>query len=317
MLIISVATSDELSLPLPSSVDHPTTYSAMIAQAKFATIANKIYNEFLLAHISNAVINEELAHRFEEELRLWRLALPDYFFDVESLSWFLGLRAVVPWREQNLRMILWRGGQRSSKTRLRSEFAVQKCLQVAIESVQAICNFCISNERLHQGLSWYAIYFLFQAVLVLDVGLLQAPEDALATTWKSVIDQARQCLTQLGTTNGAALRCISVLNRIHAHHQTVASSNQRQAGQSPGPDPLRHFEDPTLEDGQVDYSMHQAYTADPALQFFLDGPPVTNLFEGVSGFPNTQEHHNFDYIPGDFYSMDDFDMSMNWHDNQY
>jgi transcriptional regulatory protein GAL4 len=304
-------------MPLQPAVDHPTTYSAMIAQSKLAAIANKIYNEFLSAHISNAVISEELSHRFEEELRLWRLALPDYFFDAECPSWFLGPRAVILWKEQNLRMILWRGGQRSYKTRSRSEIAVQKCLHVAIESVQAICNFCTSSGRLHQGLSWYAIYFLFQAVMVLDVGLLQAPEDALATTWKSVIDQARQCLTQLGITNAAALRCISVLNRIHTHHQSVAYSNQRSAAQSPRPDALGNFGDTPLQDGQADYSMHQAYPADPALQFFLDGPPMNNLFDGVSGFPSTQEHQNFDYIPGDFYNMDDFDMSMNWQENQY
>lgn len=304
-------------MSLPPAVSRPTTYSAMIAQAKLAAIANKIYNEFLAAHIKDVVINEELAHRFEEELRLWKVALPDYFFDVESPSWFLGPRAVVFWKEQNLRMMLWRGGQRSNKTKSRSEVAVQKCLHVAIESVQAICNFCTSFGQLHQGLSWYAIYFLFQAVLVLDVGLLQAPEDALASTWKSAIDQARQCLSQLGTTNGAALRCISVLNRIHMHHQSVASSSQSQAVSPRGTESLGEFDISGHPDGPVDYSTHQIYPADPALQFFLDGQPMTDLFDGVNGFPSTQEHQNFDYIPGDFYGVDEFDLSMNWHDNQF
>ncbi|TVY84637.1 Regulatory protein GAL4 [Lachnellula suecica] len=309
-------TSDELSSPLEPAVHRPTPYSAMIEQAKLAAVANKIYNEFLSAHISNAVISEELSHGFEEKLRLWRLALPEYFFDADCPSWFLGPRAVVLWKELNLRMILWRGGQRSYKTKSRSEMAVQKCLHVAIETVQAICNFCTSNGRLHQGLSWYAIYFLFQAVLVLDVGLLQAPEDALATTWKSAIEQARQCLTRLGTTNGAAIRCISVLNRIHTHHQTVASSSSREAVQTQDPE-LVGYADGTVSAGQGDYPMHQAYPADPALQLFLDGPPMNSLFDGLSGFPSTQEQQNFDYIPGDFYSMDDFDMSMNWNDNQF
>ncbi|KAF4628358.1 hypothetical protein G7Y89_g9791 [Cudoniella acicularis] len=310
-------TSDEVALPLPPPVDYPTSYSAMIAQAQLAIIANKIYNEFLAAHISNAVISEELAHKFEEELRLWKKSLPEYFFEDEIPTWFLGAKAVLLWKEQNLRMILWRGGQRSYKTGSRSELAVQKCMHVAIETVQVICNFCTSNGRLHQGLSWYAIYFLFQAVLVLDVGLLQAPEDALATTWRSVIDQARQCLSQLGGTSAAALRCISVLNRIHTHHISVASSNQRQATNDPGADVFDKFGDAGLQNGHLDYSIHQSFTADPALQFFLDGQPMTNLFEGVSGFPSTQEEQNFDYIPGDFYNIEDFDTSMNWQNNTF
>ncbi|KAH6667955.1 fungal-specific transcription factor domain-containing protein [Halenospora varia] len=310
-------TSDELHSPLSPAVDYPTTCSAMIAQAQLAMIANKIYNEFLSAHISNAVISEELAHKFEEELRLWKKSLPEYFFEGETPSWFLGPRAVIFWKEQNLRMILWRGGQRSYKTGSRSETAIQKCMHVAIESVQAICNFCTSAGRLHQGLSWYAIYFLFQAVLVLDVGLLQAPQDALATTWRSVIDQAHQCLTQLGSSNAAALRCIAVLNRIHTHHLSTTSILQRQPHHGDGTQTPRTLDESLLQQGHLDHSMPQAYTADPALQFFLDGPPMTNLFEGVSGFPSTQEEQNFDYIPGDFYNMDDFDISMNWQNNQF
>lgn len=289
----------------------------MIAQAQLSAIANRIYNEFLAAHVGNAVISEELAHRFEEELRLWKRSLPDYFFTETTSAWFSGPRAVILWKEQNLRMILWRGGQRSYKTRSRSENAVQKCLHVAIESVQAICNFCTSNGSLHHGLSWYATYFLFQAVLVLDVGLLQAPEDALSSTWRSAIDQARQCLSQLGSMNAAALRCISVLSRIHTHHLTVASSNPISSADDLDASSLGPYVDPNGAIEQSDYMMHQAYIADPALQFFLDGTPMTNLFEGVSGFPSTQEHQNFDYIPGDFYNMEEFDPNINWHNTQF
>lgn len=39
-------------------------------------------------------------------------------------------------------------------------------------------------------------------------------------------------------------------------------------------------------------------------------------FDGVYGFPNIQEQENFDYIPGDYYNMDDFDMNFNWTDSQ-
>lgn len=287
----------------------------MIAQAQLAVIANKIYNEFLATHISNAVISEELAYKFEEELRVWRTTLPTYFLDADSPTWFHGPRAVILWKEQNLRMMLWRGGQRSNRTRQRGGVAMQNCILVAIESIRAICDFCTANGTLHQGLSWYATYFLFQAVLVVDFGLLQSPEDEQANLWRNSIDESRQCLSQLGSTNPAALRCISVLDRIHDHHLSVASSQASQSGQHLATDAFPDFGDMTLPGAQMDYSSHQTYSADPVLQFFLDEPPMTNLFDGVYGFPSTQEQQNFDYIPGDFYIMDDFDMSLNWNDN--
>jgi transcriptional regulatory protein GAL4 len=308
-------TSDDFAKTLPAPVGYPTTYSAMIAQARLAIIANKIYNEFLAAHISNVVMNEDLARKFEEELHIWRTSLPSYFYDSDIPQWFHGSRAVILWKEQNLRMMMWRGGQRSYKARSRSEAAVQNCLNVAIESTQAICNFCLANEALHQGLSWYATYFLFQAVLVVDFGLLQSPEDLQASLWRETIDQARLCLSKLGTTNPAAGRCISVLDRIHAHHLLVASSQRRQPVQQSNDSFARSIH-ATLQD-TTSSSFDQAYPADPALQFFLDGPPMSNLFDGLSGFPSTQENENFDYIPGDFYTMEDFDMSMTWPDYQY
>jgi transcriptional regulatory protein GAL4 len=228
-----------------------------------------------------------------------------------------GPRAVLLWKEQNLRMMLWRGGQRSYKAHPRSSLAVQNCLNVAMESVQAIRKFCAASERLHQGLSWYATYFLFQAVLILDFGLLQAPDDTLASIWRSAIDESRQCLSKLGVGNAAALRCISVLDRIHNHHQAAASSSQRQEPLAAMPDSTQDIDNTAIQVGQIDYTAHHTYAADPALQFSLDGPPMTNLFDGVSGFPSTQEYQNFDYIPGDFYNMDDLDFSMNWQDTQY
>jgi transcriptional regulatory protein GAL4 len=301
-------------MALPDPVDYPTTYSAMIAQARLSIIANRIYNEFLAAHLSSAVISEDLANKFESELGDWRSSLPAYFRGSEIPQWFHGPRAVILWKEQNLRMMMWRGGQRSYKQRSRSEAAVQNCLNVGIETVQDICSFCIQNLALHQGLSWYATYFLFQAVLVVDVALLQSPEDSQSMVWRGTVDQARQCLSQLGVTNPAAGRCISVLDRIHEHHLSAASS-QRQPLQQDGEDALQQSMDANLQD-TADYSFDQTYPADPALQFFLDGPPMTNLFDGLSGFPSTQEHENFDYIPGNFYNMEDFDMSMAWPEHQ-
>ena len=47
-------TSDNFAIALPAPVDYPTSYSAMIAHARLSIIPNKIYNEFLAAHLRRA-----------------------------------------------------------------------------------------------------------------------------------------------------------------------------------------------------------------------------------------------------------------------
>jgi len=283
----------------------------MIAQAQLAKIANKIYNKFLEAHLSNPEVNEDLVCKFDEELSRWRSALPTYFASQEVPRWFQGPRAVILWKEQNLRMMLWRSGRRSNGMRPRSVDAIQNCVLVALESVQAISEFCDERETLHQGLSWYATYFLFQAVLMLDVCLLQASNDSQTSLWRNAIDQGRQCLSELGTTNPTALRCISILDQINKHDPSIASSQSWQTSQYHG---SHLFQDPSetyLQGMETDHSVQQPYSDDPALHMFLDGPPITNFFEGFHGFSNLQEHQNFDYVTGDFYNLNNFDMSMN------
>jgi transcriptional regulatory protein GAL4 len=182
---------------------------------------------------------------------------------------------------------------------------------VALDSVQAISEFCTEPERLHQGLSWYATYFLFQAVLMLDAGLLQASDDSQTSLWTSGIEKGRECLAQLGTTNPAALRCISILDRINKHYLSSASDQSWQTSQYHGSNLFPELSDKDLHWTEIDHSVHQPYPEDPDFQLFLDGPPMTNFFDGVHGFSSIQEHQNFDYVTGDFYNMDNFDMSLN------
>jgi len=305
---------NDLALPLPQPVRYPTPYSAMIAQAQLAIIANKIYNEFLTAHLSNPLDNEDLVCKFDEELSHWRNALPSYFASQEVPEWFQGPRAVILWKEQNLRMMLWLGGQRSNRIHPRSGDAIRNYALVALESVQAISKFCTQQHKLHQGLSWYATYFLFQAVLMLDVCLLQASNDSQTSLWRNAIDQGRQCLSDLGTANPTALRCISILDRINKHYPSISSNQSWQTSQYHGSNLFQDLSETCFQGVETDQSVQQPYPDDPAFHLFLDGrhgQPMANFFDGVHEFSSLQEHQNFDYVTGDFYNMNHFDMSMN------
>jgi transcriptional regulatory protein GAL4 len=198
------------------------------------------------------------------------------------------------------------------------------CQYTAIETIQDIATFCIDHANdgtLHPGLAWYAIYFLFQAVIVLsihqfkprdpnDVSLADADQDL----WVFSISKARDCLTQLGRSNTAANRCLEVLDRIWSGVQTtprdvtspvatgpVAAPATTQSRGDPGPaygaaSPQAYtaLGEPsaTTTTNPVAHTNANpiAYAVDPALQIFLKDASWDNaIFEGLHGFPSTVE----------------------------
>lgn len=302
------------SLPLP--VDYPTTHSAIIAQAHLAVIANKIHSDFLSAHMNNGDVDPEVVQNMEQRLYAWKASLPPYFMDPNVPQWFRGPRAVVLWKEQNLRIMLWHGGQRSNNTGLNKANAVRKCQLAAIETIHDISTFCKEqSDLLHAGLSWYAIYFLFQATLVLDISLLQSVDQPRDEVTPSPLDDtvslARDCLSEIGLRNSAATRCISVLDRIHEH----LASTQTTSGQvfsSTAWDSYPTFTKQTTPQAPTIDNNHWAFTVDPTLHMFLDNPSVENLFDGIEGFPSTQEQEFFDYTSGNLYNTEDGQSLLDW-----
>ncbi|KAI0976640.1 fungal-specific transcription factor domain-containing protein [Xylaria arbuscula] len=209
----------QLTSLVPPEVDYPTTYSAIIAQTRLAKIAEGIYQEFLLAKTAGTKVDYRVAELMEQSLNEWRQNLPNYFTTEGIPSWFCGPRAIVLWKEQNLRILLWRGSQERHSFLPNKQYAGSKCLDVAMQSIYDIATFCVANElALHQGIIWYAIYFLFQAALVLEASYLQnsrLKKDEEASCREDILSRARSCLVVLAQKNNSAKRCIEVLDSIH------------------------------------------------------------------------------------------------------
>ncbi|KAF4920926.1 Regulatory protein GAL4 [Colletotrichum viniferum] len=208
--------------PVPSPVNYPTPYSAVICQAQLAKIADAVYHEFLLAKTASTKVEYRVAETMERDLNRWRQNLPGYFLTTDCPNWFRAPRSVVLWKEQNLRILLWRGSQKYHSYLPTKANAEEKCLEVAMQSIHDIATFCMANEAcLHQGLIWYATYFLFQATLVLEANYLtetsRPEEDRLA--WQHSVSKARACLKTLEQRSRSAKRCLEMLDRIHSQFQ--------------------------------------------------------------------------------------------------
>ncbi|UNI24567.1 hypothetical protein JDV02_010302 [Purpureocillium takamizusanense] len=221
------------SATAPSAASYPTTYSAIIAQAQLARIADAIYAEFLAAKSAGAKIEYRSAEARERDLNVWRHNLPKYFVAADVPPWFRAPRAVVLWKEQNLRILLWRGAQKYHSFLPTSENAEEKCLHVAMQTIHDVAEFCTTYESaLHQGVAWYATYFLFQAALVLlasslvNHGQADASSQRTELPWghEYSVTKAQTCLRKLAAISRSASRCLESLNDIKSRLPIPAST---------------------------------------------------------------------------------------------
>ena len=212
--------------PVPEEVDYPTTYSAIIIRTPLARIADAIYHEFLLAKTAGSRIEYRIAESMERELVQWRKGLPSYFHSMDVPSWFQGARSVARWKEQNVRILLWRGSQKYHSFLPSKTSAEEKCLDAAMESIHDIATFCAMHDgNLYQGITWYATYFLLQATLVLVARFLdstEAPSEDESSAWYHSVFKARDCLRVLAARNKSATRYLDMLDRVCSQFQSPA-----------------------------------------------------------------------------------------------
>ncbi|TID27367.1 hypothetical protein E6O75_ATG00134 [Venturia nashicola] len=311
---------------VPVEVDIPTPYSAIIAQSRLAIIANRIHTISMSAQVSGTEMDSNLAST-EKSIDEWRRSLPTYFSLGGVPSWFRAPRAILFWKEQNLRILLWQALERRPNLWPGKVESSLKCCTASLQAVFDICGFCRENvDLVHRGLSWYATYFLFQAALVLLLFELQAAQksgkrvDHHAGSWTQGIAQARECLALLGKDSNAAKRCLAVLRRIQSgalvanpksSNSTATDMNelidpafQFDNGQARGSVGLAHMllNDEASPETTAMFGSDWSTAADPSLSTFLGDNSMQDFFQDFNGFPGTLEHNHFDYINYNMYN---------------
>ncbi|OKL59756.1 hypothetical protein UA08_04500 [Talaromyces atroroseus] len=241
----------------------------------------------------------------DHQLKTWKLSLPLYFTARDIPDWFRGPRAVIIWKELNLRMMLWWGSYRLCNLASDAEDAQSMCHYIAIETIQDITTFCLDYpDNIHAGLSWYATYFLFQATVVLSIHYLKPHymsgsnfEAVNKELWILSTSRARNCLANLSRGNEAATRCLAVLDRIRDQSQQSHESTSTPSVAMPAANfNLDNLH--TQHDLENDDMHPTSFEIDPSLQIlFRDTSWNGDLFEGLEGFPIIAEPEVFDYMP--------------------
>ncbi|KAI1742431.1 fungal-specific transcription factor domain-containing protein [Xylaria scruposa] len=279
----------------PSEVDEPTTYSAITCHARLAQIADSIYQEFLLAKTAGTKVEYRVAELMERRLNDWQRSLPTYFTSQDVPFWFQAPRAIVFWKEQNLRIILWRGSREYSFLPNRRS-AEAKCCEAAMQSIHDIATFCTAYEAaVHRGFAWYAIYFLFQASLSLEASHLQSVRqkryDEDGAFRDQSLSQAQNCLNVLAQTNSCAKRCMEVLDNIHTRLRGQPENSSETMNSSSGVADNGHLEpsqpaQPGFVGGENDYTIFGNGLSfgddvvDPTLRMLIN-PTSSDLFEDM------------------------------------
>ncbi|KAF3009378.1 hypothetical protein E8E14_008079 [Neopestalotiopsis sp. 37M] len=306
------AQDDNLSTGLVREVHHPTPYSAIVAQAQLAKIASELYSEFLMAKTAGTRIEYQVAEAIDGKLIAWRNALPDYFASTDVPSWFLGPRSMVLWKQQNLRILLWRGSKPNHPFIASRIDAERRCVELAMQSIHDVASFCELHESmLHLGLSWYATYFLFQATLILEVGRIGkgTPDQFDLPAWEISISRSRSSLGVLAKKNSSATRCLEIIDSIQSNLSSSGTSTMNHAfvsNASQAHDPLESvqneqfsLENMFMDNPADDSTLWQGYgfndgdfnNGDPTIRMlidqtpldFLDGIPRDLLFSNPTG----------------------------------
>jgi transcriptional regulatory protein GAL4 len=255
----------------------------------------------------------------EVKLLNWRHSLPRYFTSGTVPEWFLGPRAMVLWKELNLHMMLWRTSQRHHSTEAGKSVADLKCYAAAAQTIKDITIFCQEHVNvMHVSLNWYATYYLFQAILILQLSQLESPSpvqagfpNALAerVPWSDSIEQGRGCLQMLNTGSSAAGRCLETLDRVRGISTTANPANASfdvADGQTNG---MNHHPKVSVPDSIPEMvsseplDMSWSMSADPSLSVLVNDPQMDEMFRGIEGFPGILDQDSFNYMAGYLYDF--------------
>jgi transcriptional regulatory protein GAL4 len=267
----------------PKEVESTTLYTHVRCQTRFHLATNGIYARMISTPYPTAdqMLELDANHLaiFENELPSW------YQVSEEQPLPFRLPCAIMRWRIHNFRILMLRAflmRQLFLRTQLASyqepwplplgtsdeEQAVQGCLTASSECIASILAFWYQGTQ--NVLScWYALYFLFQAVLVPVMCLRNEPISPMSDSWRDQIRRTIEVLNDMSRLNGAASKCLEIINSLCG----VFLANDR------GPSPIN--ESPQTQLNNLYSYMWPLSDAQLTDDFALQDFPIQDLLQQI------------------------------------
>lgn len=209
----------------PPPADATTLYSHLRAQCSFHMATCNIYERMISNSFPTA---REMVALDDISIGPWLASLPHYFqpHAIQPPKYAFS-HATLQWQYRNLRILAYRpfllrramSGSELGQDQDGSEdlddidIAFQRCLDASRESVELISRFWFNNSQTMM-VSWYGLYFLFQAVLIPIVCLRNNPQSDLARAWRNQIHESIRILESMMRLNPTASRCLRVVTSL-------------------------------------------------------------------------------------------------------
>jgi hypothetical protein len=166
--------------------------------------------------------------------------------------------------------------------------AQSKCLKLSTSTIDAICSYSEADVSRVRGVTWYGMYFLVQAILIMDLAWLQGARLIDQHEFETIRRRGEQTLVVFAETNASANRFVRFLKRIQTHHAAmnlshVASDPQYNGEQTSLISPSAAALTPSYGTESVMFDQNMWF--DPSFNMLLDDPFVASVFDDVSFYP--------------------------------
>ena len=205
------------TLPVPREV--PTTASSLIWQIKLARIGDQANKRLVAKHIPDQAIMLALG----QQVLQWATSLPKYMqadHEDPAYAFYASTKMNLLWRSYHLRIVIHRPFLLATiRNRVPLDFTDVStpsygCLIAAEECVTSILVFLGSGTTFDRWFLWFASYWLITAVFVHVTCLLYDPLHEQAPGWRQKIQDAKDTLEYVGTTEATAARASQILDKV-------------------------------------------------------------------------------------------------------
>ncbi|KAH7256028.1 fungal-specific transcription factor domain-containing protein [Fusarium tricinctum] len=247
---------------LPIEVNQPTLYSGIKYQSDLHVKSNYISNRLL----SSSGISPADALSMAATLDRWSDTIPAYlrldYNDSFAEPSFVFNKSRLWWRFWNLKIILFRQlllkravEKRKGPATIQDKQVEERCMGIVVQSSSATVA-SIDHYTKHGGMTrlatWYSIYFIFHASLVIILAILGNFESPDLPKLQEELNTVKYILRNVFVNNQLATRCADILDAILPNH--LAASDD--------------WTNLQLDPSFMDFSMWSTESADDFTSFF-------------------------------------------------